>query len=140
MHNGHPGISRVELDISTSSTSTISTPEVSKTKWVVRPKVVTQEPTEGKTDYHNEKSQHIEAKTEPQEPTFAKEVEPQEPVLPHEGAKDEEHYEADILKDTKTMLKDFAHTVFATTSQVQIPQSVTMSAKRYATWVFNALP
>lgn len=82
----------------------------------------------------------MESKTEPQEPTPAKEVEPQEPVLPHEGAKNEEHYEADILKDTKTMLKDFAQSVLATTSQVQIPQVVTMSAKRYVTWVFNALP
>ena len=62
------------------------------------------------------------------------------PRIPHEGAKNEEHYEADILKDTKTMLKDFAQSVLATTSQVQIPQAVTMSAKRYATWIFNALP
>ena len=93
-----------------------------------------------KTNHRNKKPQHTEAKTEPQEPTPAKEVEPQEPVLPHEGAKNEEHYEADILKDTKTMLKDLAQSVLATTSQVQIPQAVTMLAKRYATWVFNALP
>ena len=89
--------------IASSSTSTISTPEVSKTKWVVRPKVVTQEPTEGKTDYHNKKPQTIEAKTEPQEPTSARGVEPQEPILPQGGAKNEE---ADILQDTKSMLKD----------------------------------
>ena len=127
-------------NIASSSTSMTSTPPQLKTKWVVRPKVATQEPTEGKTNHQSPKPQAPKAKTEPQEPTFAKEVEPQEPVLPHEGAKNEEHYEADILKDTKTMLKDFAHTVFATTSQVQISQSVTMSAKRYATWVFNALP
>ena len=126
--------------IASSSTSTTSTPPELKTKWRVRPKVATQEPTEGKTNPQSTKPQDPKAKTEPQEPTFAKEVEPQEPVLLHGGAKNEEHYEADILKDTKTMLKDFAHTVFATTSQVQIPQSVTMSAKRYATWVFNALP
>ena len=127
-------------NIASSSTSMTSTPPELKTKWVVRPKVATQEPTEGKTNPQSPKPQAPKAKTEPQEPTFAKEVEPQEPVLPYKSVKDEEHYEADILKDTKTMLKDFAHTVFATTSQVQIPQSVTMSAKRYATWVFNALP
>ena len=65
----------------------ISTPEVSKTKWVVRPKVVTQEPTVGKTNYQNQKPQHTEAKTEPQEPTSAKGVEPQEPVFPNDGAR-----------------------------------------------------
>ena len=91
-----------------------------------RPKVATQEPTKGKTDYHNEKPQHTEAKTKPQEP-----------ILPQGDAKNEE---ADMLQDTKSMLKDFAQSVFATTSQVHIPQAVTMSAKRYATWVFNALP
>ena len=105
-----------------------------------RPKVVTQEPTPSKTSSQRQDTQHVEGKTETQEPTFAKEVEPQEPVLPHEGAKNEEHYEADILKDTKTMLKDLAQSVLATTSHVQIPQTVKMSAKRYATWVFNALP
>ena len=73
----------------------------------------------------------------PQEPTFTKGVEPQEPILPHDGARNEE---ADVLQGTKSMLKDLAQSVFATTSQVQIPQAVTMSAKRYATWVFNALP
>ena len=119
--------------IASSSTSTISMPEVSKTKWVVRPKVVTQEPTKGKTNYHNEKSQHTQAKTEPQEPTSAKGVEPQEP----DNARNEE---ADILQDTKSMLKDFAQSVFATIAQVHIPQAITVSAKRYATWVFNALP
>ena len=82
----------------------------------------------------------MEAKIEPQEPTSAKGVESQEPILPHNGARSEEHYEADILQDTKSMLKGFAQSVLATTSQVHIPQAVTMSAKRYATWVFNALP
>ena len=109
----------------------------SKTKWVVRPKVVTQEPTEGKTDHQSSKPQLTEAKIEPQEPTSTKGVEPQEPVLPNDSATNEE---ADMLQDTKSMLKDFAQSVFATTSQVQIPQAVTMSAKRYATWVFNTLP
>ena len=127
-------------NIPSSSTSMSLSPKTQVTAWVIRPKVVTQEPTVGKTNIIGQKTRCVESKTEPQEPTSVKEVEPQEPVLPHEGAKNEEHYEADILKDTKTMLKDFAHTVFATTSQVQIPQSVTMSAKRYATWVFNALP
>lgn len=117
-----------------------STPKTSTTARVIRPKVVTQEPTVGKTNHFNKKPQHTEARTEPQDPTPAKEVEPQEPVLPHDDARDEGHYEADILQDTKTMLKDFAQSVLATTSQVQIPQVVTMSAKRYATWVFNALP
>ena len=92
-------------NVASSSTSTISMPEVSKTKWVVGPEVVTQEPTKGKTNYHNEKSQYTEAKTEPQEPTSARGVETQEPVLPQGGAKNEE---ADILQDTKSMLKDFA--------------------------------
>ena len=110
------------------------------TAWVIRPKVVTQEPTVGKTNIIGQKTRYVESKTEPQEPTSVNEVEPQEPVLPHEGAKNEEHYDADILKDTKTMLKDLAQSVLATTSHIQIPQAVTMSAKRYATWVFNALP
>ena len=126
--------------IASSSTSMTSTPQELKTKWVVRPKVATQEPTEGKTNHPSPKPQAPKARTEPQEPTFAKEVEPQEPVSLHGGAKNEEHYEADLLKDTKTMLKDFAQSVLATTSQIQIPQAVTMSTKRYATWVFNALP
>ena len=82
----------------------------------------------------------MEARTEPQEPIPTKGVEPQEPVLPHDDAMDEGHYEVDILQDTKSMLKNFAQSVLATTSQVHIPQAMTMSAKRYATWVFNALP
>ena len=127
-------------NIASSSTSMTFTPRASTTTWVVRPKVATQEPTVGKTNYLNKKPQPMEARTEPQEPTPAKGVEPQEPVLPHDDAMDEGHYEADILQDTKTMLKDFAQSVLAMTSQVQIPQAVTMSAKRYATWVFNALP
>ena len=127
-------------NIASSSTSMTSTSPELKTKWRVRPKVATQEPTEGKTNPQSPKPQAPKAKTEPQEPTFAKEVEPQEPVLLHGGAKNEEHCEADLLKDTKTMLKDFAQSVLATTSQIQIPQALTMSTKRYATWVFNALP
>ena len=115
-------------------------PKTQVTALVMRPKVVTQEPTVGKTNIIGQKTRYVESKTEPQEPTSIKEVEPQEPVLPHEGAKDEEHYEANILKDTKTMLKDFAQSVLATTSQIQISQAVTMSAKRYVTWVFNSLP
>ena len=63
-------------NIASSSTSTTSTPEVSTTKWVVRPKVVTQELTVGKTNYRNKKPQPTEAKTEPQEPTPAKGIEP----------------------------------------------------------------
>ena len=81
----------------------------------------------------------MKKETAPQEPTSAKEVEPQEPDFLHDNARSEEHHEVDIIKDTKTMLKDLAQSVLATTSQVQIPQAVTMSAKRYATWVFNAL-
>ena len=91
----------------------------------------------GKTNYQNKKPQLTEARTEPQEPTSARAVEPQEPVLPQGGEKNEE---ADILQDTKSMLKDFAQSVLATTSQVHIPQAISISAKRYATWVFNALP
>ena len=41
--------------IASSSTSTTSTLEVSTTKWIVRPKVATQEPTVGKTNYRNKK-------------------------------------------------------------------------------------
>ena len=82
----------------------------------------------------------MEKETVTQEPTPAKEVAPQEPVFPHDGANNKEHYEADIIKDTKTMLKDLAQSVLATTSQVKIPPAVTMSASRYATWIFNALP
>ena len=127
-------------NVTSTSTSKNFLPRTSTTTWVVKPKVVTQEPTQGKTNIIDQRSQDVESKTEPQEPTPAREVEPQEPVLPHEGAKDEEHHEADSLKDTKTILKNLAQSVFATTSQVQIPQNVKMSAKRYATWVFNALP
>ena len=115
-------------------------PKTQVTAWVIRPKVVTQEPTVGKTDYHNTKPQPTEARTEPQEPTSAKEAEPQEPVLQHGDARNKEHYEADIVKDTKAILKDLAQSVLATTSQDKIPQAVTMSASRYATWIFNALP
>ena len=97
-------------------------------------------PTVGKTNHLNNKPQQEEAKTVTQEPTSAKEVEPQEPILPHDGARSEEHYKADILQDTKTMLKDLAQSLFATTSQVKIPLAVTMSVTRYATWIFNALP
>ena len=56
----------------------------------------------GKTNYLNKKPQHAEAKTVPQEPTPAKEVEPQEPVLLHKDARSKEHSETDIIKDTKT--------------------------------------
>ena len=127
-------------NIPSSSTSMTLAPKTQTTIWVVRPKVVTQEPTVGKTNRSNKKPQHTEARTEPQEPTPAREVEPQEPVLQHDGARNDEHYEADIIKDTKTMLKDLAQLVLATTSQVKIPPVVTMSASRYATWIFNALP
>ena len=82
----------------------------------------------------------MKKETIPQEPTSAKEVEPQEPVLQHDGARNGEHYEADIIKDTKTMLKDLAQSVLTTTSQVKIPPAMTMLASRYATWIFNALP
>ena len=123
--------------IASSSTSTTSTPEVSKTKWVVRPKVVTQEPTVGKTDSSQQEASTYGSKDRTTRTYPARGVEPQEPVLPQGGAKNEE---ADILQETKSMLKDFAQSVLATTSQVQIPQAVMMSAKRYATWVFNTLP
>ena len=79
-------------------------------------------------------------KTDTQEPTFAKEVEPQEPVLPHDNTRAEEHTELDIVKDTKTMLKDLAQTILATTSQVKIFPTIAMSATRYATWILDALP
>ena len=82
----------------------------------------------------------MEKKIDTQEPTSAKGVEPQEPILPHDHATNKEHYEADIIKHTKTMLKDLAHSVLTTTSQVKIPLVVTMSASRYATCIFNALP
>ena len=92
------------------------------------------------TNHFIKKPQHTEAKIEPQEPTSTNEIEPQEPILPHDDARSGEQYEANILQDTKSMLKDFAQSVLATTSQAHIPQAVTMSAKRYATWIFNALP
>ena len=63
-------------NIASSSTSMTSMPRTSTIKWVVRPKVVTQEPTVGKTTYLNKKPQPTEARTEPQEPTPAKGVEP----------------------------------------------------------------
>ena len=85
--------------ITSSSTSTTSTPEMPKTKWVVRPKVVTQEPIEGKANLQSPKPQDTEARTEPQEPTSAKGVETQEPVLLMDGARNEE---ADILQDTRS--------------------------------------
>ena len=39
------------------------------------------------------------------------EVEPQELVLPHVSTRVEEHYESNIIKDTKTMLKDLAQNI-----------------------------
>ena len=107
-------------NIASSSTSTTVIPEASKTKWVVRPRVVTQEPTDGTINHQRPKLQAPEAKTEPQEPTSAKGVEPQEPVLPNDGARSDE---ADILQDTKSMLKDFAHPT-ANTSQATSHASI----------------
>ena len=63
-------------NIASSSTSMTSTPPELKTKWVVRPKVATQEPTEGKTNPQSPKPQAPKARTEPQEPTSVREVEP----------------------------------------------------------------
>ena len=82
----------------------------------------------------------MKKETDPQEATSAKEVEPQELDFPHDGARNVKHHEEDIIKDTKMMLKDLAQSVLDTTSRVKIPQTVTMSASRYATWIFNALP
>ena len=110
------------------------------TTWVIRPKVDTQEPTVGKTNTFDKNTQHVEKETVTQEPTSAKEVAPQEPDFLHDNARNEEHYEVDIIKDTKTMLKDLAQSILAKTSQVTIPPAVTMLASRYATWIFNALP
>ena len=115
-------------------------PKTSTITWVIRPKVDTQEPTVGKTNTIDKRTQHVKKETDPQEPTSAKEVELQEPDFPHDGAKSVKHHEVDIIKDTKMMLKGIAHSVLATTLQVQIPQAVMMSASRYATWIFNALP
>ena len=127
-------------NIPSSSTSMTFVPKTSTTAWVIRPKVATQEPTVGKTNPIDKRTHHVKKETAPQEPTSAKEVEPQEPDFPHDNARSEKHHEEDIIKDTKTMLKDLAQSVLATTSQVQIPQAITMSASRYATWIFNALP
>ena len=107
---------------------------------MTRPKVVTQEPTMGKTSSPKKDTQHVEKEMDTQEPTSTMEVEPQEPIFPHDGARVKEHAKSDIIKDTKTMLKDLVQTVITTTSQVKIPPTITMSATRYATWIFNALP
>ena len=110
------------------------------TTWVIRPKVDTQEPTVGKTNPIDKRTHHVKKETVPQEPTSAKGVELQEADFPHDNARNDEHHEVDIIKHTKTMLKDLAQSVLATTLQVKIPQAVTMSASRYVTWIFNALP
>ena len=131
------------IDVTNVPSSSTSMPFLSRmlaTTWVIRPKVDTQEPTLGKTNHLSKKPQYEEAKTIPQEPTPAKEVEPQEPVLTHDGARSNTHYEVDIIKDTKSMLKDLAQSVLAMTSQIKIPPAVTMLASRYATWIFNTLP
>ena len=73
--------------IPSSSTSMSPLPKTPTTAWVIKPKVVTQEPTVGKINHLREKPQQVEAKIEPQEPTSAKEVEPQEPILPHDDAR-----------------------------------------------------
>ena len=64
-----------------------------------------------------------------QEPTSTMEVEPQEPNVPHNGTSVKEHSESNIIKDTTTMLKDLAQTVIATTLQVKMPPTLTVSHK-----------
>ena len=56
-------------NIPSSSTSMSLSPKTQVTAWVIRPKVVTQEPTMGKTNIIGQQTQCVESKTEPQEPT-----------------------------------------------------------------------
>ena len=126
-------------NVPSSSTSMSFLPMTQATAKVTRPKVVTQEPTMGKTSPTKEDTQ-VGKETDTQEPTSTMEVKPQEPVFPHDGARIEEHAKSDIIKGTTTMLKDLAQTVITTRSQVKISPTITMSATRYATWIFNALP
>ena len=79
-------------------------------------------------------------KTITQEPTSIKEVVPQKHVLPPDTPRIEEHLEANIIKDTTTMLKGLVTSIITTTSQVKVPLALEVSVMRYATWFFNALP
>ena len=105
------------------------------TTMVTRPKVVTRNPTMGKTSPSKEDTHDVGKEANTQEPTSTMEVEPQEPIFPHDHARIEEHAELDIIKDTKTMLKHLAQIVLTTKSQVKISPTITMSATRYATCI-----
>ena len=74
------------------------------------------------------------------EPTSTTKVEPQEHVLHPNDTRIKEHFEADIIKETTTMLKNLANFVIAMMSQVKILLALGASTTRYATWIFNALP
>ena len=102
--------------------------------------VVTQEPTMGKTSLPKDDPKYMGKGADTQEPTFTTKVEPQELVLHPNDTRIEEHFEANIIKETITMLKYLANSVIATTSQVKIPPALGVPATRYATWIFNALP
>ena len=77
-------------NVPSSSTSTSFLPKSQPSTRVTRPKVVTQEPTLGKTSSPKKDTQHVEKETDTQEPTSTMEVEPQEPIFPHDNARIEE--------------------------------------------------
>ena len=100
-----------------------------------------QEPTVmGKTNNKKENKEEVSVKTETQEPISIREVVPQEPILPLDTTNIEVHSEAHIIEDTTRMLKGFATSMIATTSQLKISQSLEVSIKRYAPSFLNAIP
>ena len=126
--------------LASNSTSMTFLPRPLQIARVSKPKVATQEPALVKVPSFNKKAQQDRTKIVTQEPTSAMEVVTQEPVLPHSDAMVQKPAANDIIHNTKAALKDLAQSVLATTSQMQLPPSVAVSASRYATWFFNALP
>ena len=133
-----------EIDVTNipSSSTSISLLLVTHTTTrVIGPKVVTQEPTMGKTSLPRDNTKHMGKGADTQEPTSTIEVEPQEPILHPNDTRIEEHSEGDIITETTTMLKNLANLfTTTTTSQVKILPALGVSTTRYATWLFNALP
>ena len=76
-------------------------------------------------------------KVVPQLPTSIKEVVPQEFVLQLDTSKIEDHSEANIIEDTTTMLHDLGTSMIMTIAQLNMPRSLEVSIKRYATWFIN---
>ena len=72
-------------------------------------------------------------KIETQEPIFIREVVPQEPILQLDTSEIKVHSKAHIIEDTTRMLKGFASSMIAATSQLNVLQSLEISINRYVT-------